>query len=68
MSALCSPLVIVGRDLPDNTMIVGESEASMIVRTNPPVDLDQADQAWFDSDASTNTDAIREVDAEAAKH
>jgi len=41
----------------------------MIVRFNPPgADLDQADQAWFDSDAATNTDAIREIDTEAAKH
>jgi hypothetical protein len=30
--------------------------------------LGQADQAWFDSDAVTNADAIREIDAEAAKH
>lgn len=44
------------------------SEVLMIVRSNPPVDLDQADQAWFDSDASTNTEAIREIDAEASKH
>ena len=40
----------------------------MIVRSNPPAGLDQVDQAWFDSDAPTNTDAIREIDAEAAKH
>src|SRR5581483_3186103 len=39
----------------------------MIVRSNPP-DLDRADQAWFDSDAPTNTEAIREIDLEAAKH
>jgi len=39
----------------------------MIVRSNPP-DLDRADQAWFDSDATTNTEAIREIDLEAAKH
>ena len=42
----------------------------MIVRFNPNAvdDLDKADQAWFESDASTNTEAIREIDAEAAKH
>ena len=42
----------------------------MIVRSNPPVDtdLDQVDQAWFDSDAPTNAEAVREIDAEAAKH
>ncbi len=42
----------------------------MIVRYNPPtaIDLDNADQAWFDSDASTNDQAIREIDVEAARH
>ena len=42
----------------------------MIARSNPPtnVDLDHADQAWFDSDASSNIDAISEIDVEAAKH
>ena len=42
----------------------------MIVRSNPPdpAQLDQVDQAWFDSDASNNTDAIREIDEEAVKH
>lgn len=42
----------------------------MIVRSNPPniSDLDLADQAWFDSDAPTNDQAIREIDAEAARH
>jgi predicted polyphosphate/ATP-dependent NAD kinase len=40
----------------------------MIVRWKPEVGLDQADQAWFDSDAPTNSEAIREIDAEAARH
>jgi hypothetical protein len=42
----------------------------MIVRTNPSniADLDRADQAWFDSDLPSNTDAIREIDLEAARH
>ncbi len=40
----------------------------MIVRMSPDKDLAQVDQAWFDSDAGTNTDAIREIDAEAAKY
>lgn len=40
----------------------------MIVRSNPSADLDQTDQAWFDSDATSNDQAIREIDAEAAKH
>src|SRR5437764_13853143 len=40
----------------------------MIVRSNPINTLDQADQAWFDSDAPTNDQAIREIDAEAARH
>jgi len=39
-----------------------------IVASNPPTGLDQADQAWFESDAPTNDEAIREIDAEAAKH
>ena len=39
----------------------------MIVRRNPTENLDSADQAWFDSDAPSNADAIREIDAEAAK-
>lgn len=41
----------------------------MIVRSNPSAGdvLDRADQAWFDSDAPTNTEAIREIDSEAAK-
>ncbi len=40
----------------------------MIVRYKPEVGLEQADQAWFDSDASNNTDAIREIDAEANQY
>jgi hypothetical protein len=42
----------------------------MIVRMNPPheADLTVADQAWFDSDAATNSDAIREIDAAAGRH
>jgi hypothetical protein len=40
----------------------------MIVRHNPETGLDTVDQAWFDSDASTNAEAIREIDAEAAKY
>ena len=40
----------------------------MIVRRNPETDLDHVDQAWFDSDAADNAEAIREIDAEAAKH
>ena len=42
----------------------------MIVRSNPKpnAELDQADQAWFDSDAPSNVEAIREIDAEAGKH
>jgi hypothetical protein len=50
---------------------IGEyKEILMIVRFNPPraADLDIADQAWFDSDATTNDQAIREIDAEAARH
>jgi len=40
----------------------------MIVRTNPPSGLDEVDQAWFDSDAASNDEAIREIDAEAGRH
>jgi hypothetical protein len=40
----------------------------MIVRRNPESGLDQADQAWFESDAPSNTDAIREIDQEASRH
>jgi hypothetical protein len=42
----------------------------MIVRSNPPgdADLDRAEQAWFESDAESNDQAIREIDAEAARH
>ncbi len=40
----------------------------MIVRSNPTEGLDQADQAWFDSDAESNDEAIRQIDAEAALH
>jgi len=42
----------------------------MIVRFNPPVatDLDTADQAWFESDAATNDQAIREIDTAAELH
>jgi len=40
----------------------------MIVRHNPAEGLDQADQAWFESDAESNDQAIREIDAEAARH
>jgi hypothetical protein len=40
----------------------------MILRSNPATDLDRADQAWFDSDTPTNDEAIREIDAAAAKH
>jgi hypothetical protein len=40
----------------------------MIVRSNPTNGLDQADQAWFDSDAPSNDQAIREIDAEAGRH
>lgn len=40
----------------------------MIVSSNPVDKLDEAEQAWFDSDASSNDAAIREIDAEAAKH
>jgi hypothetical protein len=40
----------------------------MIVRSNPAADLDHADMAWFESDAPTNSEAIREIDAEAARH
>ena len=42
----------------------------MIIRSNPSLqtDLDNADQAWFESDAQSNDQAIREIDAEAARH
>ena len=42
----------------------------MIVRSNPSAgaELDRVDQAWFDSDAQENAAAIRDIDAEAAKH
>lgn len=40
----------------------------MIVRYKPEEGLDQADQAWFESDAPTNAEAIREIDAEASRH
>jgi hypothetical protein len=40
----------------------------MIVRANPATGLDQVDQAWFESDAPTNAEAIKEIDAEAARH
>jgi hypothetical protein len=40
----------------------------MIVRSNPSAGLDSVDQAWFDSDAPTNTAAIQEIDAEAGKY
>jgi hypothetical protein len=40
----------------------------MIVRSHPSSDLDHAEMAWLESDASTNDVAIREIDAEAAKH
>jgi hypothetical protein len=40
----------------------------MIVRSNPAAALDEADQAWFDSDAPGNREAIQEIDAEAARH
>jgi hypothetical protein len=41
----------------------------MIVRSNPSSpDLDRADQAWFESDAESNDQALREIDAEAAWH
>ncbi len=40
----------------------------MIVRSNPVIDLDHAEMAWFESDAATNDQAIREIDSEAANH
>ena len=42
----------------------------MIVRSNPSTDaaLNEADQAWFESDAESNDQAIREIDAEAGRH
>lgn len=41
----------------------------MIVRKKPQNedDLREADQAWFDSNASDNITAIKEIDAEAAQ-
>jgi hypothetical protein len=39
----------------------------VIVRRKPESGLEQAEQAWFDSDAPTNAEAIREIDAEAAR-
>lgn len=39
----------------------------MIVRHKPEMGLEGADLAWFDSDAPTNDEAIREIDAEAAR-
>lgn len=45
-----------------------EEERPMIVCSNPEKGLDQVDQAWFDSDAPTNREAIQEIDAEAARH
>jgi len=57
------------RDL-EYSALCAKARDLVIVRTNPPAgnELDQADQAWFDSDAQSNTEAIREVDLEAAKH
>ena len=42
----------------------------MIVRMSPHTDteLGRTDMAWFESDASDNNQAIREIDAEAAEH
>lgn len=42
----------------------------MIVRQKPQTedDLRQTDQAWFESNASDNNTAIKEIDAEAAKY
>ena len=40
----------------------------MIVRRCPQNDLEKAEQAWFDSDAKTNDEAVREIDDEAAKY
>ena len=42
----------------------------MIVRSSPSSDaeLDRADQAWFESDEDGNDRAIRDIDAEAARH
>lgn len=40
----------------------------MIVRYKPEEGLEQADLAWFDSDASNNVDAIREIDAKANQY
>ncbi len=40
----------------------------MITGWSPAGGLDEADQAWFESDAASNDLAIREIDAEAARH
>ena len=42
----------------------------MIIRSNPVAEeeLNRAEQAWFDSDAATIEQAIREIDTEAARH
>ncbi len=40
----------------------------MIVRMNPSTGLDEAELAWFESDAPTNVEAIKEIDAEAARY
>lgn len=40
----------------------------MIVRHSPSDELDRVDQAWFESDAGSNDQAIREIDTEAARH
>ena len=51
-------------------IISSEGEDPMIVRMSPHTDteLGRTDMAWFESDASDNNQAIREIDAEAAKH
>jgi hypothetical protein len=40
----------------------------VIVRSKPETALEEADFAWFESDAATNAEAIREIDAEAARY
>ena len=42
----------------------------MIVRSNPGAEkqLDTTEQAWFESDAESNEQAIREIDAAAGAH
>ena len=40
----------------------------MIVRRNPEIGLAEADQAWFESDADNNVNAIREIDSEASRY